>query len=217
MLISSAENRLFERALLQKRPIIVRSLLIVATAYTCSNHTHTHAFLNRLYLSLFLASPLSLTHITSTNSHARMLFFPSQIFKAAAGPSNEISVEDFLQVHCNTLQHTATHCNTLQHTATHCSTLQHTAARCSTLQHTATSLRSVSFCVAMCVAVCVAVRVAVFCAAFCRRLAHILKCQRTAVLQCVLQCVLHWMLQCRAQLFVDDWHTFSKVTLIRNL
>jgi len=26
------------------------------------------------------------------------------------------------QVHCNTLQHTATHCKTLQHTATHCNT-----------------------------------------------------------------------------------------------
>jgi len=31
-----------------------------------------------------------------------------------------------LDIHCNTLQHTATHCNTLQHTATHCNTLQHT-------------------------------------------------------------------------------------------
>jgi hypothetical protein len=58
------------------------------------------------------------------------------------------------QVHCNTLQHTATHCNTLQHTATHCQThrhtstqhtvkqdvactLQDTATLCNTLQHTA--------------------------------------------------------------------------------
>jgi len=49
------------------------------------------------------------------------------------------SIISFLcpEIHCNTLQHTATHCNTLQHTATHCSTLQHTAAYCSTLQHAA--------------------------------------------------------------------------------
>jgi len=60
-------------------------------------------------------------------------------------------------MHCNTLQHTATHCNTLQHTATHYkvseqaesseatgkhtaihyNTLQHTTARCSTLHHSA--------------------------------------------------------------------------------
>ena len=40
--------------------------------------------------------------------------------------------------HCNTLQHTATHCYTLLHTATHCYTLQHTATYCNTMQHTAT-------------------------------------------------------------------------------
>ena len=60
------------------------------------------------------------------------------------------------EVHCDTLQHTATHCNTLQYTATHCNTLQqryfsikrvmrtstlttrYTATHCDTLQHTAT-------------------------------------------------------------------------------
>jgi len=41
-------------------------------------------------------------------------------------------------IHCDTLQHTATHCHTLQHTATHCNTLQHTATRCNMLQHAAT-------------------------------------------------------------------------------
>ena len=33
LLVSFAESGLFDRALLQKRPIIVRSLLIVATLY----------------------------------------------------------------------------------------------------------------------------------------------------------------------------------------
>ena len=41
-------------------------------------------------------------------------------------------------IHCNTLQHTATHCNTLHHTASHCTTLHHTATHCNTLQYSTT-------------------------------------------------------------------------------
>ena len=41
------------------------------------------------------------------------------------------------EIHCTTLQDTATHCKTLQDTARHCKTLQDTARHCKTLQHTA--------------------------------------------------------------------------------
>jgi len=39
----------------------------------------------------------------------------------------------YLEIDCNTLQHTATHCHTLQHTATQCNTMQHTATHCNNL------------------------------------------------------------------------------------
>ena len=50
--VSFAEYRLFYRALLQKRPIIVRSLLIVATPYP---HLHLHLcpLYPRLHLHLY--------------------------------------------------------------------------------------------------------------------------------------------------------------------
>ena len=47
-----------------------------------------------------------------------------------------VAVAPWTQVHCDTLQHTATHCYTLLHTATHCYTLQYTAIQCHTLHHT---------------------------------------------------------------------------------
>jgi len=40
--VSFAEYRPFYRSLLQKRPTILRSLLIVATQYVYSYHTHRH-------------------------------------------------------------------------------------------------------------------------------------------------------------------------------
>ena len=41
-----------------------------------------------------------------------------------------------LQLHCNTLQHTATHCNTLQHTATYCNATASSASRTSEVWRT---------------------------------------------------------------------------------
>jgi len=56
-----------------------------------------------------------------------------------------MAADDYIETHCNTLQHTATHCNTLQHTATHCNTinitLQHAATRCNMQQHAAKHLQ----------------------------------------------------------------------------
>ena len=92
---------LYFRALLQKRTIILRSLLIVTTPYrlsrgTTNNFPHSYEHEIRTKHTLWSKSN-TLQHTTT---------------------------------HCNTLQHTATHCNTLQHTATHCNTLQHTATYC---------------------------------------------------------------------------------------
>jgi len=41
--VSFAEYRLFDRAFLQKRPIILRSLLIEATPYVYQEDTHVYA------------------------------------------------------------------------------------------------------------------------------------------------------------------------------
>jgi len=57
------------------------------------------------------------------------------------------------EIHCNTLQHTATHCNTLQHTAAHCNTLQHTATHGNTLQHTATHCNTLQHTATHCITV----------------------------------------------------------------
>ena len=43
-----------------------------------------------------------------------------------------VTIFNACQLHCNTLQHTATHCNALQRTATHCNKLHHTATHCNT-------------------------------------------------------------------------------------
>jgi len=95
--VSFAEYRLFYRALLQKRPIILRSLLMVATAY------HTH---------LFTVSDTMQHTATHTATHCNTL-------QHTATHCNTLQ---HTATHCNTLQHTATHCTTLQHTATHCNT-----------------------------------------------------------------------------------------------
>ena len=74
MQVSFAEYRLFYRALLQKRPIIFRSLLFVATPYSKTNkpdqyrdaYTHSHAD------SLTLSFPHMYTH-THSLSHTQTM------------------------------------------------------------------------------------------------------------------------------------------------
>jgi len=85
--VSFAGYSLFCRALLQKRPVILRSLLIVATPYCtfeCNIARSTGAR---------ECNNCSLLH---TATHCNTL--------------------QHTATHCNTLQHTATHCNTLQPT-----------------------------------------------------------------------------------------------------
>jgi len=119
--VSFAEYRLFYRAFLQNRPIILRSLLIVATPYSYA-HTHrqTHAD-------------------TRTHTHHK-----SQVTQITH--IHFISIQHTATL-CNTRQHTATHCSTLPYSRTHMhlwkeahvtnihyNTLQHTATHCNTLQ-----------------------------------------------------------------------------------
>jgi len=135
--VSFVEYRLFHRTLLQKSPITLRSLLILATPY--------------VYIQvLFRLDGLKdIKRIHGINSEKSLIYHPNK-------PSNCNTLQH-AATRCNTLQHAATHCNTLQYIATycnsrcraqyitqtnpptapHCITLQNTATHCNTLQHTA--------------------------------------------------------------------------------
>jgi len=122
--VSFAEYSLFYRALLQKRPIILRSLLIVANTYHfpqiltffCSSSFVLTVFNTHLFFYFsFSFSPLIPTFLSfphcfffpSFSSPLILIFFQFQPFLLA------------LMAHCNTLQSTATQDHPLQHTATH--------------------------------------------------------------------------------------------------
>ena len=120
--MSFAKYGLFYRALLQKRPIILRSLLIVAIpyliAYAATQYRTTHCNTKKQNTLQYTATQYSATHCNKMKQ--------------------------------NTLQHTATHLGlqqldsrhtALQHTATHRNTLQHTAPRCNTLYMMSVSSR----------------------------------------------------------------------------
>ena len=126
-------------ALLQKRPIILRSLLIVATPYLSSHIIH----------HLLMASSFD----SFSDSHS----FPVDILRMCDAQhtlqptATHCNPLQPTATHGNPLQHTATHCNPLQPTATHGNTLQHTATHCNTLQQAATHQRAtlslLTFCV----------------------------------------------------------------------
>ena len=89
---------LFCRAFLQKRPVFLSILLIVATPYQTLER-----------------SAIAVTTVPFMADRDVRKFAFARGIAVAAG-----------SMHCNTLQHTATHCHTLQRIATHCNTLQHT-------------------------------------------------------------------------------------------
>jgi len=142
----SLENiGLFWRAFLQKRPIILRSLLIVATQCNglgprltgevyCNTLQHTATHCNTLHTATHCNALQHTTTHCNTLQHIRH-------YTAIYGNTLQ-----HIAIHRNILQHTAKHCNALQrtlirgstqqHTAIHCKILQHIAARCNTLQHT---------------------------------------------------------------------------------
>ena len=94
--VSVAEYRLFYRALSQKRPIILRSLLIVATPYTDIEgvETRAHEHVHKRTHSLAHTHTHTYTHhLSHTHAHAH--------------------------AHTNTLTRTNTHAITCTHTHTH--------------------------------------------------------------------------------------------------
>ena len=124
---------LFCRALLQKRPMILRSLLIVATPYEARSAawlTATcciilqHAATYCIILQHIATHYNTLQHAATRNAAHRITgrqkttWLWSVICNVA---------------HCNILQHPASCCNTLQHTATLCNILQRIMQH--TLQH----------------------------------------------------------------------------------
>jgi len=135
---------------LQKRTIILRRLLIVATPY--------------LYMSVYLSCVVNYRSLLQNIVSFIGLFCKRDLSfyvpRISLVSWHKLCKTLQCVAHCNTLQHTAAHCNTpqhtggvnrddrhadttkhcntLRHTATQCSTLHHTAAHCNTLQHTAT-------------------------------------------------------------------------------
>ena len=150
--VSFAEYRLFYRALLQKRPIISRSLLIVSYARA---HSHTLTLSHTCEHTLNHSPTHMRTHTQSPSlSHTHTLAIsPPHIYigvwRRAVGELHTWSLS-LSHTHNRYLSHThiqqcvkacggrishvyaalqqtATDCNALQQTATHCNTLQHIA------------------------------------------------------------------------------------------
>ena len=129
---------------MQKRPIISRSLLLVATPYGLATVSRIDSLMgfSRRILSLFKGTFAEETYgfIDPTNQN-----HPIPLFRKIEAVSCKMQNSE----HCNTLKHTAAQHTATQHTALKTLTrkdgefsnaLQHTAQRtathCNTLQHT---------------------------------------------------------------------------------
>jgi len=146
--------------ILQKRPIILSRLLIVATPYVLQNtilyNTCSYVQITYdLYIWYVLCNIYILMHMQHVHIHLHLhmcvymhiyvyMHLPTRyIFwntrNMLQGPPFRISVrwsaDGFGTTHCNSLQHTAIHCNTLQCTATHCNTLQRLTTPRNALYH----------------------------------------------------------------------------------
>jgi len=133
--VSLAEYRLFYRDLLQKSPIIWRSLLIVATPYTAKFVVLSdECLVNKLQHTTIHGNTLQRTESVSNKSPCKTLLSLCNTQQNAATSYNTQSPCRMSHAakhcynssaHCYTLLHTATHCYKLQqllHTATHCNT-----------------------------------------------------------------------------------------------
>jgi len=122
--------------ILRKRPIILRGLLIVGTAYH---------YLQQTRMGTLCWYCNTLQH-TATDSNGDSLLILQQTATQCNRLERGLSTDT--ATHCNTMQQTRTgtlcwYCNTLQHTAPYYDILQHTATHggilrhsCKTLQHT---------------------------------------------------------------------------------
>jgi len=146
--VSFAKEPYRRANILQRRPIILSILLIVATPYLLSEQCRLCCF---KIIGLFCRILSLLQNIGSCVVFGGSCRTYVHIFQGADLKFfNEtkiirISVRHlvFLETYCSTLQHTAEHCSTLQCTATHCDTtgshmdiLHGTVAHCNALQHT---------------------------------------------------------------------------------
>jgi len=146
--VSFAEYHLFYRALLQKRPIILRSLLIVATPYKDVKQEIVHTLL----LEEFCVSK---KWVMIMDRRQDWNATSESIPAGKGGPFAQdcYCARDLLlcqrSLCCSVLQRVAVCCSVLQCVAVCCSVLQCVAVCCSVLQ-----------CVAVCCSVlqCVAVR-----------------------------------------------------------
>ena len=94
--------------ILQKRPVFVRSQLLIATPYEYlysaiqmyAGHTHT-----KIYMKIYMETCMNICMYVSTYVYI-------YVFACA-----NLRFLDVVYIHCNSRQHTATHCNTLQHTS----------------------------------------------------------------------------------------------------
>jgi len=104
--------------ILQKRPIILRSLLIAHKSLDIMDSDRLHFTCVRVYTLQHTATYCNTLQHTATHCNTLL-----------SGYHGLLS----FTFHVCACVHTATHCNTLQHTATHCNTLQHTATHFNTL------------------------------------------------------------------------------------
>jgi len=130
-------------ALLQKRPIVLRSLLIVATPYDLCIRAWCVISVVAITISRLLQIIRLFCRILSLlyGSFATCVYVRGASFQSCPVPDLQFVQLVTLHQHCIILQRTALRCNALQrtsqHTVAHGSTRQHTAAHGSTWQHTA--------------------------------------------------------------------------------
>jgi len=116
--VSFAEEPYKRDHILPQRPIILGSLLIVATPY-CN-------------VWIFVCQPTNTYSNVWNVSHIHIMC--GMVQHTATHCNTHIP---HIHVMCGMLQHTATHCNTLQHThSTHTRNVRNGATHCNTLQHT---------------------------------------------------------------------------------
>ena len=117
-----AHISLFCRALLQKRPVILRSLRSVATPYFCKKKQIwpvVDAYVHKRYICTYYIhiQPVYVTYINLHTCHVfwyvYVIFTPARSLWVHRLPASTAAT------HCNTLQHTELHCNALEHIDTH--------------------------------------------------------------------------------------------------
>jgi len=121
--------------ILQKRRIILRSLLIVATPYCCVCLYFLCRYVCRCHTLQHTATHRdTLQHVAT---HCNTLNYAATRCNTLPHPNVCLCCSECACAFLAAVCAVATHYNTLQHIATYSNILQHTAPRYNTLQHTA--------------------------------------------------------------------------------